>query len=282
MADGKKIIEVEHLTRDYGGGRGVFDVSFQVAAGEVFGFLGPNGAGKTTTIRHLMGFLKAKEGGCRINGLDCFRDREKVQQMLGYLPGEISFFDDMTGIEFLDFVSGYRKDKGESRRKELMDMFDLNPHGKIKKMSKGMKQKVGIVAAFMHDPQILILDEPTSGLDPLMQNRFIELVEAEREKGKTILMSSHMFEEVERTCHRIGIIRAGKLVAMDQVEALREQYMTPYTVTLESEEMAKAFAKDFQGVCQGRSVTVSAKRSLEELVMQYYRGEQHAEYNLVL
>lgn len=277
MADGKKIIEVEHLTRDYGGGRGVFDVSFQVAAGEVFGFLGPNGAGKTTTIRHLMGFLKAKEGGCRINGLDCFRDREKVQQMLGYLPGEISFFDDMTGIEFLDFVSGYRKDKGDSRRKELMDMFDLNPHGKIKKMSKGMKQKVGIVAAFMHDPQILILDEPTSGLDPLMQNRFIELVEAEREKGKTILMSSHMFEEVERTCHRIGIIRAGKLVAMDQVEALREQYMTPYTVTLESEEMAKAFAKDFQGVCQGRSVTVSAKRSLEEVFMQYYGGEEHAE-----
>ena len=277
MADGKKIIEVEHLTRDYGGGRGVFDVSFQVAAGEVFGFLGPNGAGKTTTIRHLMGFLKAKEGGCRINGLDCFRDREKVQQMLGYLPGEISFFDDMTGIEFLNFVSGYRKDKGESRRKELMDMFDLNPHGKIKKMSKGMKQKVGIVAAFMHDPQILILDEPTSGLDPLMQNRFIELVEAEREKGKTILMSSHMFEEVERTCHRIGIIRAGKLVAMDQVEALREQYMTPYTVTLESEEMAKAFAKDFQGVCQGRSVTVSAKRSLEEVFMQYYGGEEHAE-----
>ena len=277
MADGKKIIEVEHLTRDYGGGRGVFDVSFQVAAGEVFGFLGPNGAGKTTTIRHLMGFLKAKEGGCRINGLDCFRDREKVQQMLGYLPGEISFFDDMTGVEFLDFVSGYRKDKGESRRKELMDMFDLNPHGKIKKMSKGMKQKVGIVAAFMHDLQILILDEPTSGLDPLMQNRFIELVEAEREKGKTILMSSHMFEEVERTCHRIGIIRAGKLVAMDQVEALREQYMTPYTVTLESEEMAKAFAKDFQGVCQGRSVTVSAKRSLEEVFMQYYGGEEHAE-----
>ena len=277
MADGKKIIEVEHLTRDYGGRRGVFDVSFRVAAGEVFGFLGPNGAGKTTTIRHLMGFLKAKEGGCRINGLDCFRDREKVQQMLGYLPGEISFFDDMTGIEFLDFVSGYRKDKGDSRRKELMDMFDLNPHGKIKKMSKGMKQKVGIVAAFMHDPQILILDEPTSGLDPLMQNRFIELVEAEREKGKTILMSSHMFEEVERTCHRIGIIRAGKLVAMDQVEALREQYMTPYTVTLESEEMAKAFAKDFQGVCQGRSVTVSAKRSLEEVFMQYYGGEEHAE-----
>lgn len=277
MSDGKKIIEVEHLTRDYGGGKGVFDVSFQVAAGEVFGFLGPNGAGKTTTIRHLMGFLKAKEGGCRINGLDCFRDREKVQQMLGYLPGEISFFDDMTGIEFLDFVSGYRKDKGESRRKELMDMFDLNPYGKIKKMSKGMKQKVGIVAAFMHDPQILILDEPTSGLDPLMQNRFIELVEAEREKGKTILMSSHMFEEVERTCHRIGIIRAGKLVAMDQVEALREQYMTPYTVTLESEEMAKAFAKDFQGVCQGRSVTVSAKRSLEEVFMQYYGGEEHAE-----
>ena len=266
MADGKKIIEVEHLTRDYGGGKGVFDVSFQVAAGEVFGFLGPNGAGKTTTIRHLMGFLKAKEGGCRINGLDCFRDREKVQQMLGYLPGEISFFDDMTGVEFLDFVSGYRKDKGESRRKELMDMFDLNPHGKIKKMSKGMKQKVGIVAAFMHDPQILILDEPTSGLDPLMQNRFIELVEAEREKGKTILMSGHMFEEVERTCDRIGIIRAGKLATVDSVETLRERHMHTYTVTLDTPEMAHAFSKNFGGTCNGVNVTVSAKQSLETIL----------------
>ena len=216
MTDGKKIIEVEHLTRDYGGGRGVFDVSFQVAAGEVFGFLGPNGAGKTTTIRHLMGFLKAKEGGCRINGLDCFRDREKVQQMLGYLPGEISFFDDMTGVEFLDFVSGYRKDKGESRRKELMDMFDLNPHGKIKKMSKGMKQKVGIVAAFMHDPQILILDEPFNALDYKTYEDVKTIIRMLKAEGKTIFLTLHHFKDIEQLCDQVYSIEDCQLVPITE------------------------------------------------------------------
>lgn len=138
----------------------------------------------------------------------------------------------MSGKEFLKFAADYRKLGKDNRMQEMMDRFELNPKGKIKKLSKGMKQKLDIVVAFMHDPDILVLDEPTSGLDPLMQNRFIELIAEEKKKGKTILLSSHMFEEVERTCDRIGIIRAGKLVTVDSVETLRERHMHTYTVTL--------------------------------------------------
>lgn len=139
-------------------------------------------------------------------------------------------------------------------------------------MSKGMKQKIGIVTAFMHNPDILILDEPTSGLDPLMQNRFIELVAEEKKKGKTILLSSHIFEEVEKTCDRIGIIRAGKLVTVDLVETLRERHMHTYTVTLDTPEEAAAFAKDFDGTALGTKATVASKQSLENIFMNYYGG----------
>lgn len=269
------VISIENLTRDYGRGKGIFDVSFQVGKGEVFGFLGPNGAGKTTTIRHLMGFIKSKSGKCTINGLDCWADRAAIQKNLGYIPGEISFFDEMTGTEFLNFVARYRGVETENRKKELLEYFELDPKGKVKKMSKGMKQKIGIVAAFMHDPQILILDEPTSGLDPLMQSRFVELIETEKKRGKTILMSSHMFEEVERTCDRVGIIREGKLVAVDSIDALRKRHVQTYTVTLATEENARAFAKDFHGTCEGLTVQVTAKQSLEDIFMNYYGGDQN-------
>ncbi len=270
-------IKIENLVRDYGGGKGVFDVSFHVNQGEAFGFLGPNGAGKTTTIRHLMGFLKPKSGRCIIDGLDCWNDRDKVQARLGYIPGEISFFEDMTGAEFLKFIAEYRKIGRKNRKEELLERFELDPKSKIKKMSKGMKQKLGIAAAFMHDPDILILDEPTSGLDPLMQNRFIELIAEEKKHGKTILMSSHMFEEVERTCDRIGMIRKGRMVAVDGAAALRERHTRNYTVTLESESAAEAFAIDFRGVRDGLKVTVTTKQSLEEIFMDYYGGEKHDE-----
>ncbi len=268
-------IQIENLMRDYGGGKGVFDVSFHVDKGEAFGFLGPNGAGKTTTIRHLMGFLKPKSGKCTIGGLDCWKERDKVQARLGYIPGEISFFDDMSGAEFLKFVAEYRKTGGQSRKNELLERFELDPKGKIKKMSKGMKQKLGIVAAFMHDPDILILDEPTSGLDPLMQNRFVHLIAEEKDRGKTILMSSHIFEEVERTCNRIGIIQKGRMIAVDSAAALHKRHTRSYTVTLESEAAATAFAADFDGICDGVKVTVTTRQSLEELFMNYYGGSKN-------
>ena len=151
-------ISMEHLSRDYGEGKGIFDISFHVKQGEVFGFLGPNGAGKTTTIRHLMGFLKPKSGTCMINEKDCWKEREKIQKELGYIPGEISFFDDMSGTEFLKFITKYRKTGTDNRQKELLERFELDPKGKIRKMSKGMKQKLGIVTDFLHDPTIMILD----------------------------------------------------------------------------------------------------------------------------
>ena len=268
------VIKIDNLVRDYGGGKGIFNISFHVDQGEAFGFLGPNGAGKTTTIRHLMGFLKPESGKCTVDGLDCWSERDKVQARLGYIPGEISFFDDMTGTEFLRFIAEYRKIDTRNRMEELLERFELDPKSKIKKMSKGMKQKLGIVAAFMHDPDILILDEPTSGLDPLMQSRFVNLVAEEKEHGKTILMSSHMFEEVERTCDRIGIIREGRMVTVDSAAALHERHTRSYTVTLESEAAARAFAADFGGICNGEKVTVTTKQSLEEIFMNYYGGEK--------
>ncbi|MCI9048971.1 MAG: ABC transporter ATP-binding protein [Coprobacillus sp.] len=267
------IINIQNLTRDYGSKKGVFDVSIQVEKGEVFGFLGPNGAGKTTTIRHLMGFINPKIGSCQIDGLDCWKNHDEIQKRLGYIPGEINFFDDLTGKEFLKFVADYRDVGKDNRMQEMIERFELDTRSKIKKMSKGMKQKLGIVAAFMHDPDILILDEPTSGLDPLMQNRFIELIAEEKKRGKTILLSSHMLEEVESTCDRIGIIRNGKIVTVDSVETLKKRHMHTYTVHLNSPELAEAFARDFDGECNGNSVTVTAKQSLDTIFMNYYGGK---------
>jgi len=290
------VCEIWGLTRDYGKGRGVFDLSFSINRGEVFGFLGPNGAGKTTTIRHLMGFLKPEKGYCTIGGMDCWKNRADIQRTLGYIPGEMVFFDDMTGVDFLSFMAKYRKTKSNSRTKGLLDRFELDARSKLKKMSKGMKQKVGIVAAFMHDPEVLILDEPTSGLDPLMQSRFIELVLEEKARGKTILMSSHMFEEVERTCNRVAIIRNGKLVATDAVETLKAAQEKKYVVTLENEDAAAAFAgeglrvsdvsqnqvtvivqnniKELISVMNRYPITdiITPNQSLEEIFMQYYGG----------
>ncbi|MDR1033570.1 MAG: ABC transporter ATP-binding protein [Bifidobacteriaceae bacterium] len=292
------VISIDGLTRDYGNGKGVFDLSFDVAKGEAFGFLGPNGAGKTTTIRHLMGLIKSQKGSCTINGMDCWSESYKIQRTLSYIPGETAFFDDMTGTDYLNFIGKYRGDYSEKRKNELVDAFGLDARSKISKMSKGTKQKIAIVAAFMHDSDVFVLDEATSGLDPLMQNQFISLVTAERDKGKTILMSSHSFEQVERTCHRVGIIREGKLVAVDSIDALRANQVRSYVVTLQNVGDVQAFSKEPLTVTctQENRVTVSVQnnmrefisvmnkyavtniyapnQSLEEVFMHYYGGEQ--------
>lgn len=264
------VIEISHITKDYGNGRGVFDVSFSVKQGEVLGFLGPNGAGKTTTIRQLMGFIKPDSGKLSIMGMDCFHNTDKIQKSLGYLPGEIAFMDSMNGMEFIRFAAKMKNMKGLGRAEELMDMFELNASGRLKKMSKGMKQKIGIVCAFMNpEAAILILDEPTSGLDPLMQNRFVELILSEKKAGKTILMSSHMFEEVERTCDRAAIIREGKLVAVEEIEKLKEGRQKNIAVTFKDAAMAEAFAAEFpKAVYQAGSRTVTARvgRNLDSFV----------------
>ena len=237
------LLKVENLSVNYGSIRAVREISFEVNQGEIVTLIGSNGAGKTTTIRQLMGFIRPDKGSLQIRGKDCFRERDEIQRSLGYLPGEIAFINSMKGMEFIRFVARMKEMEGLGRAKELMERLELRADGKISRMSKGMKQKIGIVCAFMNDPEILILDEPTSGLDPLMQNRFTELVLEERKRGKTILMSSHMFEEVERTCKRAVIIKAGKLVAVEDVERLRDGKGKKIEVRFADEAQAESFAE---------------------------------------
>lgn len=295
-----KVFEINNITKDYGNNKGVFDASFSVNKGEVMGFLGPNGAGKTTTIRQLMGFIHPDKGEVKINGMDCFKKAAKIQETLGYLPGEIAFMDDMTGIDFIKFIASMKNLNDLSYAKELMELFELDPKGKIKKMSKGMKQKIGIVCAFMTHPQEVILDEPTSGLDPLMQNRFVDLILKEKERGTTILMSSHIFEEVERTCDRTVIIKNGRIMAVENMSKLKSSKKRNFIVRLDSAENAVLFAKEnniLETAINHDTVTISVKgnmnefiqsmskynikdlnvksQSLEEMFMHFYGGDQN-------
>lgn len=212
MKETKKMICIRNLTKDYGNNQGVFDISFEVKKGEVFGFLGPNGAGKTTTVRHLLGFIKSDNGNCHILGMDCWQNPREIQKHIGYVAGEIALPDSMDGQKLIEQIARMRNITLD-RANELCDYFDINPRNKIKRMSKGMKQKIALVIAFMHDPEIILLDEPTSGLDPLMQEKFCDLILREKARGKTILLSSHIFNEVEKTCDRVMIIKQGKIIA---------------------------------------------------------------------
>ncbi|WP_229722223.1 ABC transporter ATP-binding protein [Priestia taiwanensis] len=211
------------------------DVTFSVKEGDVFGFIGPNGAGKSTTMRHLLGFMKAQSGKATINNLDCWSDATAIKNYIGYLPGEIAFIEGMTGKSFLHMLQDLRGDGNTTIQQRLVERFEFDPTTPIRKMSKGMKQKVAIVAAFMHDPAIYILDEPTSGLDPLMQQRFVELILEEKERGKTILMSSHYFQEMERTCDRAAMIKDGEIIITNDMEALRKEQKQRLLITVQTE-----------------------------------------------
>ena len=244
------MIKVSHLTKAYGPTKGVFDLNFDVKKGEVFGFIGPNGAGKTTTIRHLLGFIKPDYGLTEINGLSTLKDAATIQKSLGYLPGEMTFFDHMTGHEFLMLMSSLRNMKAHEKKEKLLTFFELDPNTCIRKMSKGMKQKLGLISAFMHDPEVLILDEPTSGLDPLMQTKFVELILEEKKRGKTILMSSHSFEEIERTCDRAGIIKDGHLVALEDIQKLKKEQKKVFVIRTKQKDNSGFDAKNFDIITQ--------------------------------
>ena len=252
------VIDVQGLTKDYGQDRGIFDLTFQVERGEVFGFLGPNGAGKTTTIRHLMGFIRPTAGRAAILGMDCFTQAAAIQAHVGYLPGELSLMDDLTGDGFLRFMAQMRGMTDLSAAGELKELFRLDGRQSLRKMSKGTRQKVGLVCAFMARPDLLLLDEPTSGLDPLMQGRFVELLLREKARGATILLSSHMFEELERTCDRVAILRAGRLAAVERTEDLRRARTKRYIFSFPAPEAAAAFSAAWPGASRnGSSVTVA-------------------------
>lgn len=240
------IIEVSNLTKDYGAGRGVFDVSFSVGKGEVFGFLGPNGAGKSTTIRHLMGFSKPQSGKTQIFGKDTFEKYFEILGNVGYIPGEIALPAGLTGWEFIRMMQSLQGKRDEKRLGELLERFELDPSGETKRMSLGVKRKLAVVTAFMHDPEVLILDEPTSGLDPVMQEVFVTFVSEEKQRGKTVLLSSHIFSEVDATCDRIAIIKDGRLVSDFVADDLRHARQKKYRITLEDTSECAALAETMQ------------------------------------
>lgn len=225
------VIEVSHLTKDYGHGRGVFDVSIQAEKGKCYGFLGPNGAGKTTTIRHLMGFSRPQQGRTSIAGKDSWTHSAELQNTVGYLPGEIALPTGITGTGFLNMMGKMRGVKDDSYLKMLLHKFELDPDIGTRQMSLGVKRKLAVVTAFMHDPDILILDEPTSGLDPIMQQVFIDFVAEEKKRGKTIFLSSHIFHEIDATCDRIAIIKDGKIVSEFIADDLKKRKDKTYRVT---------------------------------------------------
>lgn len=238
------VIQVDHLTKDYGYNRGVFDVSLEVHQGEVYGFLGPNGAGKTTTIRHIMGFSRPQSGSTFVNRLDSWKHASEIQTILGYLPGEIALPENLTGDQFIEMMAKLRRVKDMSYTNKLIDKFELEPSNNLKRMSLGMKRKLAIVVAFMHDPDVLVLDEPTSGLDPLMQKVFIDFIHEEKKRGKTILLSSHIFSEIEATCDKISIIKDGKIVSTFIADELRNPEEKTYKLEFITNEAFQKFYKE--------------------------------------
>ncbi|UQD53675.1 ABC transporter ATP-binding protein [Bacillus methanolicus] len=216
------VIEIKNLTKTYGKARGITDISFNVEQGEIFGFIGPNGAGKSTTIRTLLSLIYPTSGSAKIFGKDCIQYASEIKKDIGYLPSEVFYYDNMKVKDLLKYSASFYKKDCSKRIKELAEIMDLDLNKKIDDLSLGNKKKVGIVQALLHEPKLIILDEPTSGLDPLMQQRFFELLEEENKKGATILYSSHILSEVQRLCHRVAIIKEGKIIKVEKISALQE------------------------------------------------------------
>ncbi|MBQ0008874.1 MAG: ABC transporter ATP-binding protein [Firmicutes bacterium] len=235
------IINVENLTKDYGFGRGVFDVSIKVHKGECYGYLGPNGAGKSTTIRHIMGFSKPTVGKTQIFGIDTFGKTDQILGKVGYLPGEPSIPAGLNGWGFIKMMQEMRGEANPERLDYLLKLFKLDPSPNVKEMSLGEKRKLAVVAAFMNDPDVLILDEPTSGLDPVMQQVFIKFVVEEKKRGKTILLSSHIFSEVEATCDIISIIKDGKHVSTFNAEEVKQISTKVYVLRMKDDANYKKY-----------------------------------------
>lgn len=239
-----EIISVKKLTKKYGNFRAVSNISFNVQEGEIFGLIGPNGAGKSTTMRSMLNFIFPTNGEISIAGFDSVKDYLAIRNLIGYLPGEFTTYDNMTGLEYLTHMMHLRnKPEKINYAKSLAKKFDLDLNKKSKQLSKGNKQKIGIIQAFCHDPEILILDEPTSGLDPLKQQEFDELILKYKEKGKTIFISSHVLPEVEMLCDRVAIIKNGKIVAENTMAQLKSMAINRFEVIFKNEVPERKFGK---------------------------------------
>lgn len=263
------IIETHDLTVYYGQHRGIAGVDLRVEPGEVFGFLGPNGVGKTTTQRALLDIIHPTTGQATIFGLDYQRDGVAIRKRIGYLPGELNLYPNMKAARFLDMLDSLQeKAVDRTYRRQLYDRLDFDPSRPMKTYSRGNKQKIGIVAAFMNKPDLLILDEPTNGLDPLVQQTVLELVREVRAEGRTVFFSSHILPEVQAVCDRVGIINDGRLIRTDSVEALTRQQFKRVHLTLRQMPPADAFALD--GVTEtgrdGQTVKLEVQRNLAQVM----------------
>jgi ABC-2 type transport system ATP-binding protein len=235
------IIETERLTKRYGPHRGIEEVDLAVEAGEVYGFLGPNGAGKTTTIRILLDLIRPTSGRATVFGIETSADPVAIHRRLGYLPGEFGLYDKLTGGETIEYFANLRGRVDPAYVRALVERLDLDPSRTYREYSKGNKQKVGLVVALQHRPELLILDEPTAGLDPLIQQAFFGMVREARSEGRTVFLSSHIISEVERTCDKVAIIREGRLVRVGTLDALRDLSHHAVTLRFAGEVPAAAF-----------------------------------------
>ena len=242
----------------------MFDVSIAVNKGEVFGFLGPNGAGKSTTIRHLMGFSKPDSGETLIFGKPTFKKYYEILDKVGYIPGEIALPAGLTGYEFIRMMQDMQGVKNDAQLKRMLDMFELSDevlYGDTKRMSLGVKRKLAVVTAFMHDPEVLILDEPTSGLDPVMQDVFVKYIHEEKARGKTILLSSHIFSEIDSTCDRIAIIKDGRIVSDFIADDLKHASKKYYDVRFKSEADEKTFENKISSISSADMIKTDGERA---------------------
>lgn len=227
------IIRLDGVTKDYGNNRGIFDINLSIKQGECFGFVGTNGSGKTTTIRNIMGFINPDAGKVYVKGMDSWENGVDIKKYVSYVPGEIAFPPLKTGMDFLKTQAKYLDIKDLSYMNELIEMFRLDPTANLARMSKGMKQKTALVAALMGDREILILDEPTTGLDPLMREVFVDLINREKKRGKTIFISDHIFEEVEELCDKVAFIKDGHIIDIFDMDELMENHNSVFHVGYE-------------------------------------------------
>ncbi|MCU0483998.1 MAG: ABC transporter ATP-binding protein, partial [Chloroflexi bacterium] len=216
------IIETEKLTKYYGRSRGIIDVDLAVEKGEVFGFLGPNGAGKTTTIRTFLDLIRPTSGSARVFGIESSADPVAIHRRIGYVPGEFALYDRLSGLQTLQYFANLRGGVDRAYQDSLIGRFDLDPSRRFNQYSKGNKQKVGVIIALQHRPELLILDEPTAGLDPLVQQTFFDTLREAVADGATVFLSSHILSEVEKSADRVAIIREGRIVKTGTVDALRD------------------------------------------------------------
>lgn len=254
------VIEIENLTKDYGNGQGIFGIDLTIAQGEMIGFVGTNGSGKTTTIRSILGFLKPTAGQVRVNGLTSWEHASEIVRNIGYVPGEIAFPDLKTGIDFLKCQAEFLKLTDMRYANELIEKLQLDPRANLKRMSKGMKQKTALVAALMNDSPILLLDEPTTGLDPLMRVTFLDIIRNEHRKGKTIFMSSHLFEELETTCDRVALIDNGKIIDIADMNAIRNRPERDFKIEFKNRSDFEAFRKENYRIVPHAGTVLSGNR----------------------